>query len=367
MSTSGVTRQGQGGTAPAREAQMWREGGRRRGGRGEQAMVPDAQFSSYYGRAVIKKPVWSELDIAGYLYTGGLAAASAMLGAGGDLSGRPHLRRVGRAGALAALGVSAAALVHDLGKPSRFYNMLRVFKPTSPMSVGSWILSAFGAPAGLAAVAEFSDLVPMPGVVRRAMPALGRVSGVASAAVAPAVATSTAVLIGDTAVPSWHEAYREMPFVFAGSALSAGSGLALLACPVTETGAARRLAVAGGLLELAAARRIEDNLGELSAPYRHGRPNRLLRGGEALTAAGIVGGVLLGGRSRVVAALSGAALLAASAMTRFGIFEAGVASAEDPGYTVRPQRSRLLKRGRIRVPGDPGSLGDSPTAQQPPG
>jgi hypothetical protein len=181
---------------------------------------------------------------------------------------------------------------------------------------------------------------------------------VASAAIAPAVATYTAVLITDTAVPSWHEAYREMPFVFAGSALAAGSGLAMLACPVHETGAARRLAVAGGLIELAAARRIEDNLGELSGPYRHGRPNRLLRGGEALTAAGILGGALLGGRSRTVAALSGAALMTASALTRFGIFEAGVASAEDPAYTVGPQRRRIRKSGRIRVPGNPGSRGD---------
>jgi hypothetical protein len=132
----------------------------------------------------------------------------------------------------------------------------------------------------------------------------------------------------------------------------------MLACPVSETGAARRLAVAGGLLELAAARRIEDSLGELSGPYRHGRPNKLLRGGEALTAAGIVGGAMLGGRSRVVAALSGAALLTASALTRFGIFEAGVASAEDPKYTVQPQRNRIRRRGRIRVPGNPGSAGE---------
>jgi len=45
-------------------------------------------------------------------------------------------------------------------------------------------------------------------------------------------------------------------------------------------------------------------------------------------------------RSRALSALSGAALLAASALTRFGIFEAGVASARDPKYTIVPQRQR---------------------------
>jgi hypothetical protein len=60
---------------------------------------------------------------------------------------------------------------------------------------------------------------------------------------------------------------------------------------------------------------------------------------EFLTAGGLAGAVL-GGRSRLVSAVSGASLLAASAMTRFGIFEAGMASARDPKYTIIPQRRR---------------------------
>ena len=63
-----------------------------------------------------------------------------------------------------------------------------------------------------------------------------------------------------------------------------------------------------------------------------------------LTSAGLAGAVLAG-RSRAAAALSGAALMAASALTRFGVFEAGRASARDPKYTVGPQRQRLREQG----------------------
>lgn len=66
------------------------------GGR-EQLAVPRAEFRSYYGRAVLKPPVW-EWKVAAYLFAGGLSAGSALLGAGADLSDRPALRRVGRVG-----------------------------------------------------------------------------------------------------------------------------------------------------------------------------------------------------------------------------------------------------------------------------
>jgi len=104
----------------------------------------------------------------------------------------------------------------------------------------------------------------------------------------------------------------------------------------------RRVAVAGAALELYGAHRAETELGLLSEPYRDGRAGRLLRTGRALTAAGVAG-ALLGRRSKVLSALSGVALLAASAVTRFGIFAAGVASAKDPTYTVVPQRDRLSR------------------------
>jgi hypothetical protein len=110
-------------------------------------MVPDAEFTSYYGRPVIKEPVWEPVDVPSYLFFGGLAGASSVLAAGSQLSGHRELARVAKVTALGAISLSAVALVHDLGRPSRFVNMLRVFKPSSPMSVGSWLLAAAAAAA----------------------------------------------------------------------------------------------------------------------------------------------------------------------------------------------------------------------------
>jgi DMSO reductase anchor subunit len=308
------------------------------GRRGEQMMVPKARFESYYGRPVIKKPVWDERDIAGYFFTGGLAAGSALLAAGADFTGQPRLRRAGRLTSLAALAVSGVALVHDLGRPDRFYNMLRVAKPTSPMSVGTWILSAFAVPVGLGALAELPALTPPP--FRAVVRSVSRPASLAAGLIAPAVATYTAVLISDTAVPAWHAAYPELPFVFAGSALAAASGAGLLGAPVAENAPAARLALLGSAMEMAASRRIEQRLGFVAKPYSDGSPGRKLRAAKLLTAAGAVGAATVGRGSRRAAAAAGACLLTASALTRFAVFEAGVASAEDPAYTVRPQRER---------------------------
>ncbi|MGK5673956.1 NrfD/PsrC family molybdoenzyme membrane anchor subunit [Micromonospora sp. URMC 106] len=319
----------------------------KRGGRrgGEELAVPEAEFTSYYGRPILKAPVW-KWDIAAYLFTGGLAAGSSLLAAGGQVTGRPALRRAGRVTSLAAVTASAVFLIRDLGRPARFHHMLRVAKPTSPMSVGTWILSAYGPAAGIAAVAEGAAWLPergLPGLARRVLPPVGHAAGLAAAVTAPALATYTGVLLADTAVPSWHEAYPELPTIFAGSALASGAGVGLIAAPTAQAGPARRMAVAGAALELFGSHRVETRLGLLSEPYRTGRAGRLLRVGRALTAAGVAG-ALLGRRSRTVSALSGAALLGASVATRFGIFHGGVASAKDPKYTVVPQRERIARR-----------------------
>jgi hypothetical protein len=118
----------------------------------------------------------------------------------------------------------------------------------------------------------------------------------------------------------------------------------MLAAPTSETGPARATALLGAATEIAALRRLEHRVGMIAETYHTGKAGRLLRAAEALTAGGALTGALLGGRSRVAAALSGAALLAGSACTRFGIFAAGIASAEDPRYTVVPQRDRLAHR-----------------------
>jgi formate-dependent nitrite reductase membrane component NrfD len=323
-------------------------GRRRRGGGGddgsrEQSMVPRATFTSYYGRPVLKPPAWED-DIAYYFFLGGLAACSSGLAAGADLTGRPALRRGGRVGALAALGAGSYYLIRDLGRPERFHHMLRVAKPTSPMSMGTWILAAYGLPMGLAAVDEL-----MPGPLRRSVlgrlvGAVSRPAGLAAAAISPAVAAYTAVLCSQTAVPSWHEAHEELPFIFTASAAASAAGLGMIVAPVAEAAPARRLATYGAVVELLASRRLETRLGLLAEPYTTGKAHAHLQRASTLTAAGSIGGMMFGRRSRIAAVLSGVALLAGGFYERLGILEAGRASTKDPKYVVQPQRERLERR-----------------------
>jgi hypothetical protein len=328
--------------------------GRRGGGRSaEELQVPPAEFRSYYGRPILKPPVWKH-DIAAYLFTGGLAAGSSLVAAGAQATRRPAMRRASRVTSLGAVLASTYFLINDLGRPERFHHMLRVAKPTSPMSVGTWILSAFGPASGIAAVAELAPLLPERGVLglaRRVLGPAGTVAGWGAAATAPALATYTAVLVADTATPAWHAAYPYLPFVFSGSALASGAGATLVTTPTHQAGPARRLAVVGAVAELAGSHLVEHRLGLASEAFTTGGPGRLMSAARYLTAAGAAGAVL-GRRSRVVSALSGAALLAGSLCTRFGVYEAGKASAEDPRYTVVPQRERLRERAAQNGTGD---------------
>jgi formate-dependent nitrite reductase membrane component NrfD len=322
-------------------------------------MVPPAEFVSYYGRPIVTASPW-EADIPAYLFLGGLAGGSSLLAAGADLTGRPGLRRVSRTTALVAVAASFVALVHDLGRPARFHHMLRVAKVTSPMSVGTWILTAYGPMAGLAAISEATrhsrrqplrSLEPLRSLGPAARPAArlvgaglgpaGRAAGLVAAGLGPALAAYTAVLLSDTATPSWHDAHRQLPFVFVGSAAAAAGGMGMVGAPRHEAGPARTLAVGGAVLELVMTARMESEMGLTAQPMHEGRAGRYLRAAKWLTAGGAVLTVLAGRRSRVGATLAGAALLAGSFCTRFGIFHAGQQSALDPRYTVVPQRARL--------------------------
>jgi len=346
-----VGREGLERTDPGREAAPGSKGGRRRRpgkGKGGRSMVPPAEFTSYYGRPVVKPSPW-EADIPAYLFSGGLAAGSSLLAAGADLTGRPSLRRTSRLTALGALGFSMVALVHDLGRPARFLNMLRTVKLTSPMSVGTWILSTYGPFAGMAAAAEVVGMLPgrrLPAPLRL-LQRLGGPAGLVAGLTAPPVASYTAVLLSDTATPSWHAAYKELPFVFVGSAAAASGGMGMIAAPLAEAGPARRMALVGAVGELAMEQQMERSMGIAAEPLHEGKAGKYIRAAKVLTAGGAVGS-LLAGRSRTVAVISGAALLAGSACTRFGVFEAGQASARDPKYTVVPQRERLDRGEPVR-------------------
>jgi hypothetical protein len=296
--------------------------------RGEALMVPKERPTSYYGRPVLKPPVWKP-EIPLYLFAGGLTGASAALSWTAEAAGNRTLGRNAGLIALAAGTASPVLLISDLGVPARFFNMLRVFKVTSPMSVGSWILAGTGSTAAVATAHETLGLFGRAGRLARAL----------SAVFGLGLATYTAALIADTAVPAWHEARRELPFVFASSAAASAGAAAAIVTPSKQSVPARRLVVIGVLIENLSMLLLQRRLGDLAEPYRTGdggRYRRLARGlsaaGAALTAAR--------GRRREAAAAGGVLVLAGSASLRWAIFRAGVASASDPKYTVAPQRRR---------------------------
>ena len=303
---------------------------------GEANLVPREQPTTYYGRPVVKPPVWKP-EIPLYFFSGGLAGASAVLAAAATFAGRRRLARRAWAGALAGVTTSPALLVKDLGRPSRFLNMLRVFKVTSPMNLGAWLLLANGGATTFAAALNARD-----GERRGGAPEI-----VAAALGAP-LATYTAVLISNSAIPAWSEARRHLPFVFAASSGASAAGAALLSVEPSEAAPARALGVSAVLAEEVATMLMRRRLGELASVYEEGEAGRY---GKASRVLSIAGAALLGaGRPsaaprRDLAAVGGALLLAGSICKRWSVFKAGFQSAEDPLQTVRPQRRQIAREG----------------------
>jgi formate-dependent nitrite reductase membrane component NrfD len=289
-------------------------------------MVPAATPQSYYGHPVLKPPVWKP-EVGVYLFTGGLAGGSAVLAATARAQGNDVLARRALGAALAGAAVSPPLLIKDLGVPRRFHHMLRVVKVTSPMNIGTWILSGVGAALGVATACETLGILP----------GLRRVAETGAAVLGPALSTYTAVLLSDTAVPAWHGAQLELPFVFAASSAATAGAAATLLTPPRHAQTARTLALGGVVAELAAAEVMKRRLGDAGEPYHRGEAGGFTRMATALGALG-AGALALGGRRPPLALAGAAAVLAASFCERWSIFRAGTASASDPRYTVEPQR-----------------------------
>jgi hypothetical protein len=304
--------------------------------RGEATMVPPAQPDSYYGRPVIKAPVWKP-EIPWYLFVGGLAGASTMLAWASEVSGNRRLGRNARLIALAGGAGSPVLLITDLGVPARFFNMLRVFKISSPMNFGSWILAGTGTTAAI--VIAHETVGPFD--------RLNRLARGLSAAFGLPLATYTAALLSNTAVPVWHEARRELPFVFAGNSGASAGAAAMIVTPCRDAGPARRLAVLGVVAEGTAMQLMRRRLGELGEPYETGEAGRFAKFAKSCS---VAGGLVtaLAGRRRGGAVAGGALILAGAVCERWMIFKAGFQSAAEPKYTVAPQRERLERRSQGR-------------------
>jgi formate-dependent nitrite reductase membrane component NrfD len=293
-----------------------------------------SEVRSYYGRPVIKEPTWT-WEIPAYFFTGGLSCASSVLSLFARFSGNAKLARAALYAGAAADLASPPLLVADLGRPERFHHMLRVFKVSSPMNVGAWILLVNGgASISAAALEALGLLAPLRGLAEL-------VSGLSG----PPLATYTGVLLADTAVPVWHEARRELPWLFGASAAASAGAAACMLLDPNDAGPARRLAVGAVAAEGAVMQAMERRLGEVGEVYKQEAAGTFARTAKALATGGAALVATRGRRSRRAAALGGALICAGEACLRFSVFKAGFQSARDPKYTVRPQRERADRNG----------------------
>ena len=299
---------------------------------------------TYYDRSVIKKSVWS-WTIPAYYYTGGVTGGSMVLGAAATLlnrEGLPVLVRKSR-----WIGVIGATV----SRPARFLHMLRVFRPTSPMSIGTWILVSFSSLAGLSALAEFA-----PGPLQWA----GDAAALAAGVLGLALSGYTGVLIANTAVPVWQRPHRLLPGLFLASAATSAAALFdLVGVGEGEHGAVKFFGVAGAGAEFGLANLVEREVAsvpEAVRPLREGFSGFLWKSGKALCAASLVLS-LTPGSSRRVRRITGILGTVGTICIRFGIHYAGDRSAMNPRATFHQQRQgqgafEVTGKAAVTGPGD---------------
>jgi formate-dependent nitrite reductase membrane component NrfD len=271
-----------------------------------------------------------------------LSAAAQLFGARESAAAASSCRWIGMCGA----SIGGALLVYDLGRPSRFLNMLRVFRPTSPMNVGAWILA--GTVPSAFAAEMLSRRRGFPGV-------LGRVAGSLSGMFGMGLATYTGVLVSNSAIPVWSESRTLLPVLFGAS----GVASAAAAFDLLNAGHEYRPVVAFGLLgrigELSVAHMLERRLLDVprvSLPLHGGRSGFLWKAATVLTAGSLVVHLLpLPKRRKRI--LAGVLASLGSVCLRFGIHEAGAPSATDSRASFRLQHHQLEEaKGRVRSIGD---------------
>lgn len=291
------------------------------------AAAEGAPAEGYYGRPLLKQPVWLPV-VPLYFYVGGAAGAAMVVAWAAQMAGGAKLRRFEERcrwiGAIGG-GIGSALLIVDLGRPERFLAMLRVFRPTSPMSVGSWVLAtATPLSAGSAL------LSPARGWPRR----VGNWLGVGAGITGMPLSCYTAVLLANTAAPAWQEARASMPVLFGASSLATFAAISkLLPASPREAAIIDRLAIAGAASDLAAGLAMEMEVSRVADVYAAYRNAPLWTGAKLLTAASLILAFIPGGRrwSGLLGAAAGLAL-------RFAVFHAGKASTADPAASFRQQR-----------------------------
>jgi formate-dependent nitrite reductase membrane component NrfD len=285
--------------------------------------------TGYYGIPLLKQPPWT-WEIPLYFFVGGAAGASAVVGAIADYTGADRkLVRDARWIAAAGTVLSPPLLIADLGRPKRFLNMLRVFKPQSPMSVGVWTLMGFSGGAAAAAFAgvmrdRFGPSLPIR-VLENAGTAASLLFGLP-------FSNYTGVLIGATSIPVWNENVKDLPLHFGASGLSASVGLLEL-MGHHKSRALQTLGIGAALFECWEGWRIETCRTPGTDPLRHGTSGALTRAGGALAGPIPLALRLLSlasrDRSSTLRKFAAASAIAGSLLTRIAWIYAGHVSARD--------------------------------------
>lgn len=290
---------------------------------------------TYYDQPLLQAPVWKPY-IPLYYFVGGAAGATLALGAAAQLDGARSLRTfVNRTREIAIGGctISAALLIADLGRPERFVYMLRVFRPTSPMNMGVWILT--GAPAAAAIARLFG----------RGW--IGQIAGLLSGLFGLGLATYTGVLIGTTAIPLWQDARRLLPVLFGASSVAAAASIADLTSGDERVARMTRVfGIAGRAAELAATVAIEkraNRVASVARPLHAGASGLMWKSAAVLTGAGLLT-LLLPKQTPAKRKIAGALGIAGSLLLRFAVHEAGTASAGNARASFELQQGASQKR-----------------------
>ena len=319
------------------------------------AHKPGWDGTTYYGREQVKAAPFNNWLVGGYIFLAGLSGGTMLLSSIMDLTrGRAAARGVARGRYLSMIGptLGAALLVMDLHTPKRFYNMLRLFKSTSPMSIGSWILVAFGVFSGATTAAHWAS-THVPGLrwLRFAAKALQ----VPAALTGAGIATYTASLLSATSTPLWAAAPHATAVRFGASSLATGAAALSLGEPARSRIGRNldQMAVAALALELAATVSADEQ-------YRRKGVDGALRtlpgffqevgasGFGVLVPLGLhaLSLAFLPRRSRILSRLASAAALTGSAILRVSFMAAGDESARRPEISFRFTQPDNLPRAR---------------------
>lgn len=292
----------------------------------------------YYGNPLLKPPVWT-WEVPLYFFAGGVAGASASIGFASNVLGRdPALARVAWWVALLGALVSAPLLIADLGRPSRFLNMLRVFKIQSPMSVGAWTLAVFSSAAGLTVLCQEIILRGYGNQLLLVPLWIGECLAMATGLV---LLSYTSVLLGVTAIPAWTENRRLLPLHFVASALGASAGILELAGYLTQ--ATNRMSLVACAVETCIALSIEMRRRAVDKPLREGAS------GWALRIAGILTGLLplilriFLANSSAARIVAGVSFVLGALISRYAWIAAGRASSRDSAVLFALQRAEVRR------------------------